>query len=113
MKNRLLDLRKLKLDSVSAQAALIESRNSFFNKTIKDDAIVEASLRKDFDTNIVKLGISSTINEYTTLSIKDVLGLSYKEYLELPIYYKKTIVEALRDNIKKAEEEKKNARSKQ
>jgi len=110
MKNRLLDLRKLKLDSVSAQAALMECRNSFFNKTVKEDTIVEASLRKDFDTNIVKLGVANTINEYTTLSIKDVLGLSYKEFLELPVYYKKTIVETLRDNIKKAEEEKKNAR---
>lgn len=112
MKNRLLALRKLKLDSVSAQAALIESRNFFFNKNISDskDHIVEASLYKDFDTNMYVLGISENINEYTELSIKEALGMSFKEYMDLPIYYKKIIRETLRYNIKKAEEEKANAR---
>lgn len=111
MKNRLLDLRKLNLDSVSAQAALMESRNVFFNKNLGKDSIVEASLYKGFDSNIIQLGISTTISEYTELSIKEVLGLSYKEFLDMPIYYKKSIIKVLRDNIKRAEEEKKNARS--
>ncbi len=112
MKNRLLDLRKLNLDSVSAQAALIESRNFFFDKNSgnKKDSIVESSLYKGFDSNIIQLGIAKTINEYTQLSIKEALGISYKEYLDLPIYYKKSIVKVLEENIRKAEEEKKNAR---
>lgn len=115
MKNRLLALRKLKLDSVSAQAALIESRNFFFNKNISSskDNIVEASLYKDFDTNMYVLGISENINEYTELSIKEALGMSFKEYMDLPIYYKKIIRETLRYNIKKAEEDKANARKQQ
>ena len=115
MKNRLLALRKLNLDSVSAQAALIESRNFFFNKNISSsqDNIVEASLYKEFDTNMYVLGISENINEYTELSIKEALGMSFKEYMDLPIYYKKIIKETLRYNIKKAEEEKANARKQQ
>lgn len=111
MKNRLLDLRKLNLDSVSAQAALIESRNFFFKKNIKGDSIVESSLYKEFDSNIIQLGIASTLKEYTELSVKEALGLSYKEFLDMPIYYKKTIVKVLKDNIAQAEEVKKNARN--
>lgn len=112
MRNRILHLRKLNLDSVSAQAALIESRNYFFNNNLSANpsSIIEASLYKEFDTNMLENGLAKNVSDYTELAIKDSLGMSFKEFMDLPIYYKKTLTNVLRQNILAAEEAKKNAR---
>lgn len=112
MRNRILQLRKLNLDSVSAQAALIESRNYFFDKNLSANpsSIIEASLYKEFDTNMLENGLAKNVSDYTELAIKDSLGMSFKEFMDLPIYYKKTLTNVLRQNILAAEEAKKNAR---
>ena len=112
MRNRILQLRKLNLDSVSAQAALIESRNYFFNNNLSANpsSIIEASLYKEFDTNMLENGLAKNVSDYTELAIKDSLGMSFKEFMDLPIYYKKTLTNVLRQNILAAEEAKKNAR---
>lgn len=112
MRNRILHLRKLNLDSVSAQAALIESRNYFFNNNLSANpsSIIEASLYKEFDTNMLENGLAKNVSDYTELAIKDSLGMSFKEFMDLSIYYKKTLTNVLRQNILAAEEAKKNAR---
>lgn len=112
MRNKILHLRKLNLDSVSAQAALIESRNYFFNNNLSANpsSIIEASLYKEFDTNMLENGLAKNVSDYTELAIKDSLGMSFKEFMDLPIYYKKTLTNVLRQNILAAEEAKKNAR---
>jgi hypothetical protein len=112
MRNKILHLRKLNLDSVSAQAALIESRNYFFNNNLSANpsSIIEASLYKEFDTNMLENGLAKNVSDYTELAIKDSLGMSFKEFMDLPIYYKKTLTNVLRQNILAAEEDKKNAR---
>lgn len=112
MRDKILHLRKLNLDSVSAQAALIESRNYFFNKNLSANpsSIVEASLYKEFDTNMLENGLAKNVSDYTELAIKDSLGMSFKEFMDLPIYYKKTLTNVLRQNILAAEEARKNAR---
>jgi hypothetical protein len=112
MRDKILHLRKLNLDSVSAQAALIESRNYFFNNNLSANpsSIIEASLYKEFDTNMLENGLAKNVSDYTELAIKDSLGMSFKEFMDLPIYYKKTLTNVLRQNILAAEEAKKNAR---
>ena len=112
MRNKILHLRRLNLDSVSAQAALIESRNYFFNNNLSANpsSIIEASLYKEFDTNMLENGLAKNVSDYTELAIKDSLGMSFKEFMDLPIYYKKTLTNVLRQNILAAEEAKKNAR---
>ena len=112
MRNKILHLRKLNLDSVSAQAALIESRNYFFNNNLSANpsSIIEASLYKEFDTNMLENGLAKNVSDYTELAIKDSLGMSFKEFMDLPIYYKKTLTNVLRQNILAAEEAKRNAR---
>lgn len=112
MRDKILHLRKLNLDSVSAQAALIESRNYFFNKNLSANpsSIIEASLYKEFDTNMLENGLAKNVSDYTELAIKDSLGMSFKEFMDLPIYYKKTLTNVLRQNILAAEEAKRNAR---
>lgn len=112
MRSKILHLRKLNLDSVSAQAALIESRNYFFNNNLSANpsSIIEASLYKEFDTNMLENGLAKNVSDYTELAIKDSLGMSFKEFMDLPIYYKKTLTNVLRQNILAAEEAKKNAR---
>jgi hypothetical protein len=112
MRDKILHLRKLNLDSVSAQAALIESRNYFFNNNLSANpsSIIEASLYKEFDTNMLENGLAKNVSDYTELAIKDSLGMSFKEFMDLPIYYKKTLTNVLRQNILAAEGAKKNAR---
>lgn len=112
MRDKILHLRKLNLDSVSAQAALIESRNYFFNNNLSANpsSIIEASLYKEFDTNMLENGLAKNVSDYTELAIKDSLGMSFKEFMDLPIYYKKTLTNVLRQNILAAEEAKRNAR---
>ena len=112
MRSKILHLRKLNLDSVSAQAALIESRNYFFNNNLSANpsSIIEASLYKEFDTNMLENGLAKNVSDYTDLAIKDSLGMSFKEFMDLPIYYKKTLTNVLRQNILAAEEAKRNAR---
>ncbi len=112
MRSKILHLRKLNLDSVSAQAALIESRNYFFNNNLSANpsSIIEASLYKEFDTNMLENGLAKNVSDYTELAIKDSLGMSFKEFMDLPIYYKKTLTNVLRQNILAAEEAKRNAR---
>ena len=112
MRDKILHLRKLNLDSVSAQAALIESRNYFFyiNLSANPSSIIEASLYKEFDTNMLENGLAKNVSDYTELAIKDSLGMSFKEFMDLPIYYKKTLTNVLRQNILAAEEAKRNAR---
>ena len=112
MRSKILHLRKLNLDSVSAQAALIESRNYFFNNNLSANpsSIIEASLYKEFDTNMLEYGLAKNVSDYTELAIKDSLGMSFKEFMDLPIYYKKTLTNVLRQNILAAEEAKRNAR---
>jgi hypothetical protein len=101
MRDKILHLRKLNLDSVSAQAALIESRNYFFNNNLSANpsSIIEASLYKEFDTNMLENGLAKNVSDYTELAIKDSLGMSFKEFMDLPIYYKKTLTNVLRQNI--------------
>ena len=112
MRSKILHLRKLNLDSVSAQAALIESRNYFFNNNLSANpsSIIEASLYKEFDTNMLENGLAKNVSDYTELAIKDSLGMSFKEFMDLPIYYKKTLTNVLKQNILAAEEAKRNAR---
>ena len=112
MRSKILHLRKLNLDSVSAQAALIESRNYFFNNNLSANpsSIIEASLYNEFDTNMLENGLAKNVSDYTELAIKDSLGMSFKEFMDLPIYYKKTLTNVLRQNILAAEEAKRNAR---
>ena len=112
MRSKILHLRKLNLDSVSAQAALIESRNYFFNNNLSANpsSIIEASLYKEFDTNMLENGLAKNVSDYTELAIKDSLGMSFKEFMDLPIYYKKTLTNVLRQNILAVEEAKQNAR---
>ena len=112
MRSKILHLRKLNLDSVSAQAALIESRNYFFNNNLSANpsSIIEASLYKEFDTNMLENGLAKNVSDYTELAIKESLGMSFKEFMDLPIYYKKTLTNVLRQNILAAEEAKRNAR---
>ena len=112
MRSKILHLRKLNLDSVSAQAALIESRNYFFNNNLSANpsSIIEARLYKEFDTNMLENGLAKNVSDYTELAIKDSLGMSFKEFMDLPIYYKKTLTNVLRQNILAAEEAKRNAR---
>ena len=112
MRSKILHLRKLNLDSVSAQAALIESRNYFFNNNLSANpsSIIEASLYKEFDTNMLENGLAKNVSDYTELAIKDSLGMSFKEFMDLPIHYKKTLTNVLRQNILAAEEAKRNAR---
>ena len=112
MRSKILHLRKLNLDSVSAQAALIESSNYFFNNNLSANpsSIIEASLYKEFDTNMLENGLAKNVSDYTELAIKDSLGMSFKEFMDLPIYYKKTLTNVLRQNILAAEEAKRNAR---
>ena len=112
MRSKILHLRKLNLDSVSAQAALIKSSNYFFNNNLSANpsSIIEASLYKEFDTNMLENGLAKNVSDYTELAIKDSLGMSFKEFMDLPIYYKKTLTNVLRQNILAAEEAKRNAR---
>ena len=112
MRSKILHLRKLNLDSVSVQAALIESSNYFFNNNLSANpsSIIEASLYKEFDTNMLENGLAKNVSDYTELAIKDSLGMSFKEFMDLPIYYKKTLTNVLRQNILAAEEAKRNAR---
>ncbi len=117
MEKNLLELEIVGLSPVTAQVALIELRNAYFNQTDKNDpnSVVESVLQKDLDENLYAKAMGDIAMEYMELDIKSNLGMSYTEYLKLPYFIKDELKEAIlkRSEIKKKiekEEEKKRAR---
>lgn len=111
MKERIFLLRRLDLDRVSAQAALLESRNEFFSNGPNNnpDGIIEAALVKKFDKNIYAAGVKSNIREFVELNANMLLGVDFFKYFNAPIYLKKIIRDTLIEiaEATKAEKEKK------
>lgn len=117
MEKNLLELEITGLSPVTAQVALIELRNAYFNQTNKDDpnSVIESVLQKDLDENLYAKTMGDIAMEYMELDIKANLGMSYPEYLKLPYFIKDELKEAIlkRSEIKKKiekEEEKKRAK---
>lgn len=117
MEKNLLELEITGLSPVTAQVALIELRNAYFNQTNKDDpnSVIESVLQKDLDENLYAKAMGDIAMEYMELDIKANLGMSYPEYLKLPYFIKDELKEAIlkRSEIKKKiekEEEKKRAK---
>lgn len=117
MEKNLLELEITGLSPVTAQVALIELRNAYFNQTNKDDpnSVIESVLQKDLDENLYAKAMGDIAMEYMELDIKANLGMSYLEYLKLPYFIKDELKEAIlkRSEIKKKiekEEEKKRAK---
>jgi hypothetical protein len=115
--SNILGLEITGLSPVTAQVALIELRNAYFNQTNKDDpnSVIESVLQKDLDENLYAKAMGDIAMEYMELDIKANLGMSYLEYLKLPYFIKDELKEAIlkRSEIKKKiekEEEKKRAK---
>lgn len=110
METQLLELEIKGLTPVTAQIALIELRNTFFNQVDKKDPsyVIESILQKPFDKNSYSAGIEDILKEYIRSDINANLGMSFPEWLKVPYFMKKSLLDVIEDvNKSKSKNEKK------
>lgn len=99
METQLLELEIQGLTPVTAQIALIELRNTFFNQVDKEDPsyVIESVLQKPFDRNIYSAGIEEILKEYIKSDINENLGMSFPEWLKVPYFIKKNLLDIVEE----------------
>lgn len=110
METQLLELEIQGLTPVTAQIALIELRNTFFNQVDKKNPsfVIESVLQKPFDKNSYSAGIEDILREYIKSDISSNLGMSFPEWLKVPYFIKKNLLDVLAEtNSTKGKMEKK------
>lgn len=104
MRDILLSEKGGSISPILSKGALTEARNLFFGTVSKkQDRIIESVLYKNIDKNIYLMGMENLLDEYMSLDIKEYLGMSYPEWLAVPINLKETIVKKVMEKIKSKE----------
>lgn len=112
METQLLELEVQGLTPVTAQIALIELRNTFFKQVDKKDEsyVIESVLQKPFDKNSYTTAMADILKEYMRSDISTNLGMSFPEWLKVPYFMKKTLLDVVEEaNKEKSKVDKKEA----